>query len=403
MQTRFERVEAAINDLKNGKMIILTDHPDRENEGDLIIAAEKITPDHMNFLIHYGAGVVCFALTKNQAARLDIPLMVPAHENTSACHTPFGISVDAKNGITTGVSAIDRTNTILTMMRDEAHPADIVKPGHIFPLLANDDGVLARQGHTEGAVDIVRLAGLKPAAVIGEVMNPDGSMAHGAQLTAFATKHQLTMLSIDDIIAYRLRHEDMIADQTTTMLPLFDYGTFKMTVIKEKLSGDEHVILQNNNITSKQPPLVRIHSSCLTGDLFASERCDCHSQLHYSLDRISKEGGMLIYLRQEGCGIGLFNKINAYALQEQGYDTVEANIKLGFPADQRNYHIAANILRNYNMLHIRLLTNNPNKISDLNQFGIPQVEREAMPSFQGEHNQCYLKTKAEKLNHVINF
>jgi 3,4-dihydroxy 2-butanone 4-phosphate synthase/GTP cyclohydrolase II len=288
-------------------------------------------------------------------------------------------------------------------MNENATAYDLVKPGHIFPLHAKEGGVFERQGHTEGAVDIVRLAGFKPAAVLCEIMNADGTMAQGEQLIAFATQHQLNCLSIDDIITYRLYHENMIADETSSLFTLEKYGLFKISVIKETISNREHVILSKEGTHTDKPTLVRIHSSCLTGDLFSSMRCDCHQQLHYSLKKISLEGGMLIYLNQEGRGIGLFNKIKAYALQEQGLDTVEANQHLGLPIDSRTYYLAANILRQRGIQHVRLLTNNPEKINDLAKYGIAHVERESMPSFHHEHNQFYLSTKKEKLNHVIQF
>lgn len=402
MQSAIERVEIAIRDLKQGKMIILTDDPTRENEGDLIVAAEKITPEIMNFMIRHGTGIVCLPLSSAQLSKLNLSLMVASNENTCARGTQFTLSIDAKTGISTGVSAADRTRSVQVAISDDVHPDDLVKPGHIFPLLANDGGVLARQGHTEGAVDLAHLAGFKPAAVLCEIMNPDGTMAHTTQLEKFATTHQLTLLSISDIIMYRLLHENMIADEITTTVPLSDYGSFTMTVIKEKLTAVEHIVLVKDGMPAQLSTLVRIHSACTTGDLFASERCDCNKQLHHALRRISDEGGMLIYLNQEGRGIGLFNKIKAYALQDHGMDTVTANEQLGLPIDSRNYHIAANILRHHNIRHVRLLTNNPDKINDLIKYGIPQVEREIMPPFQNIHNQFYLKTKRDKLHHTIN-
>jgi len=401
MQTHIKRIEKALADLKQGKMIILTDNPDRENEGDLIIAAEHITAETMNFMIRNGSGIVCVAMTKKHLKQFDLPLMVLPDENTSAAGTPFTISIDAKKGITTGVSAEDRTKTIRVLMDDTSSANDLVKPGHMFPLQAKDGGVFERQGHTEGAVDLARLIGCKPAAVLCEIMNPDGTMTRGHQLQAFALEHQLSMLSIDDIIAYRLQQEYMIEEEAHASIPLEQYGEFKISVLKEKITGSEHIVLTKEMKTSTQPLLVRIHSSCFTGDLFSSQRCDCHHQLHYSLDRISREGGMLIYLNQEGRGIGLLNKIRAYALQEQGYDTVDANIALGLPVDSRKYYVAASVLRQLNIHHIRLLTNNPEKIADLKKYGIESVEQEMMPTFEHEHNHFYLQTKKNKLNHAI--
>jgi len=401
MLSQLKRVELALDELKQGKIIILVDDPERENEGDLIIAAEKITSETMNFLIRHGSGIVCISLSANHLNSLHIPLMVSEQNNSSARGTPFTLSVDAKEGITTGVSAADRVKTIHTLIQNDANPNDLVKPGHIFPLQAKEGGVFERQGHTEGSLDLVRMVGLKPAAVLCEIMNPDGTMSRGEKLREFAATHKLTMLSIDDILTYRLHKECIIEDETSSQFPLDKYGKFTISVIKEKFSNLEHVVLAKKIASSHQPPLIRIHSSCLTGDLFASERCDCNKQLHYSLQRISEEGGMLIYLNQEGRGIGLFNKIKAYALQEQGHDTVEANTELGLPIDSRQYYIAASILRKKNIDHVRLMTNNPNKISDLKKYGINKVVREPMPSFRQENNQFYLETKKIKLNHMI--
>lgn len=402
MPTSIERVERALRDLAQGKMVILMDDANRENEGDLIIPADKITPEVMNFMIRHGSGIVCLSMTPEHMQKLDLPLMVPVEQNSSYRQTPFTISIDAKENITTGVSAIDRTITVQAAVKGDAKPGDLVRPGHIFPLQAKQGGVLERQGHTEGAVDLARLAGCDPSAVLCEIMNPDGTMAHGEQIEGFAKAHQLLILSIDDIIAYRLHHENIAAEEASTILPMEQYGSFKFTAIKDKISGNTHIVLENPHTNFNQPCLVRIHSSCLTGDLFCSKRCDCNKQLHYSLERISTEGGMLIYLNQEGRGIGLLNKIKAYALQEQGLDTVEANEKLGLPVDSRDYFLAANILRQRQIAHIKLLTNNPIKVADLQKYGIEKVEREAIPSFHNEHNERYLKTKMVKLKHAIN-
>ena len=400
MQTPIERVELALEDLRQGKMIVLTDDPDRENEGDLIVAAEHITNESMNFMIRNGSGIVCVAATSDFLKKLDLPLMVSHDDNTSARGTPFTISVDAKHGITTGVSASDRVQTIKTMLNKNTTPDCLVKPGHIFPLQAKDNGVLERQGHTEGAVDLLKSAGCQPVAVLCEIMNVDGTMMRGGQLVRFAQESQLTILSIEDILAYRFYHEHMIFDEAVASFPSEHYGDFKISVVKEKINHREHVILSKNNPDHSVSTLVRIHSSCLTGDLFASKRCDCHHQLHYSLKKISEEGGVLIYMDQEGRGVGLFNKIRAYALQEQGYDTVEANEKLGLPIDAREYYIAANILRKLNLNDIRLLTNNPHKINNLKKYGLMNVIREPMPSFEHPHNQFYLRTKKQKLKHL---
>jgi 3,4-dihydroxy 2-butanone 4-phosphate synthase / GTP cyclohydrolase II len=402
MQTQIERVEDAVSDLKLGKMIILTDDPNRENEGDFVIPAETITADMMNFIIRNSSGIVCISLFANQLKNFNLPLMVPTEENTSLRGTPFTISVDAKEEITTGVSAGDRVNTIKVLMDDFKNANDVVSPGHVFPLQAKNGGILERQGHTEGALDLVTLAGFKPGAVLCEVMNADGTMSRGTQLNRFAKKHHLKMLSIDDLLTYRLSKENLIAHCAEAQIDLPHYGSFKMRIIKEKINGIEHFVLSKEPEKTNSDLLVRIHSSCLTGDLFSCERCDCHKQLHYSLERISKEGGMIIYLNQEGRGIGLFNKIKSYALQDLGFDTVEANEKLGFAADLRKYYMAATILRQANVHRVRLLTNNLDKINDLHKYGIQSVQREPMPIFLQEKNKFYLQTKIEKLKHVMN-
>ncbi|MCD6039663.1 MAG: ribBA [Gammaproteobacteria bacterium] len=400
MQAYIEHVESAIEDLRQGKMIILTDHPDRENEADFIFPAETLTPDIMNFIIRHSSGIVCLSLFEEQLKQLDLPYMVPPHKNTSLCRTPFTVSIDARDHITTGVSAEDRVKTVQAAIGDKAKPEELVRPGHIFPLHAKKGGVLERTGHTEGAIDLVRLAGFKPAAVLCEVMNPDGTMTKGAQLTAFAKQHHLRILSIEDIISYRMLRENLIAEEISATLPLESYGSFTITIVKEKITGNEHVVLEKKSKTAATT-LVRIHSACLTGDLLGSMRCDCHHQLHYSLQRMSKEGGILIYLNQEGRGIGLFNKIKAYALQEQGLDTIEANEKLGLPIDSRKYHIAANILRNRGVNNVSLLTNNPAKIEGLKKYGISQVEIAPIPVFCNEHNKDYLEVKKLKLHRTV--
>lgn len=401
MQTYISNVEAALEDLRLGKLIILTDNPERENEGDFIFPAEMITPEIMNFIIRHSSGIVCLSMFESHIKHLKLPYMVPAAENTSVRGTPFTVSIDAKQGITTGVSAHDRVTTIYAAIQDDATSDDLVKPGHIFPLYAKDRGVLERAGHTEGAVDLMQLAGLKPAAVLCEVMNPDGTMTKGTQLIEFAKQHDIRILSIEDIISYRTLRENLIAEEASTELPLESYGSLTLTVAKEKVSGLEHVILEKKPKDSTAALLVRIHSVCLTGDLLGSLRCDCNQQLHHSLKRISEEGGMLIYLNQEGRGIGLFNKIKAYALQETGLDTIEANQQLGLPIDARKYYIAANILRNRGINRVRLLTHNPEKVNDLKKYGVTDVELEPMPVFCNPHNKKYLHAKALKLKHTM--
>lgn len=399
MQSYIKRVEQALHDIRQGKIVIVTDHPDRENEGDFIMAAEKITPETMNFIIRHSSGIVCLALQEKQLKRLNLPFMVAPHENTSLRGTPFTVSIDAREGITTGVSAADRARTILAAIDDHAKPDDLDKPGHIFPLWAKAGGVLERPGHTEGSVDLAIMAGLKPAAVICELMNPDGTMTRGKQLEDFANAHGLLIISIDDIIDYRRFQENLIEESAHAELPLESYGQFRVTVVKEKITGQEHAIIESHKFSDK--PMVRIHSSCFTGDILGSLRCDCHQQLHFALQRISEEGGILIYLNQEGRGIGLLNKIKAYALQESGLDTIEANQKLGLPADSRNYYLVANMLKNRGIKHIRLLTNNPNKVADLQKYGITKVEVENIPVHFNQHNKKYLMTKKAKLNHDI--
>lgn len=400
MRSYIERVESALRELQQGKMVILTDDPGRENEGDLIIAAEKVTAEGMNFIIRNSSGIVCLSMQETLMKKLNLPLMVSADNNTSLRSTPFTISIDAKNDSATGVSAADRVETIQAAINDNAVPEDLVKPGHIFPLLAKNGGVLERAGHTEGGLDLMRLAALKPAAVLCEIMNPDGTMTRGKDLEIFAETHNLAMLSIEDIIAYRLYKENLISEEVSADLPLANCEGLRVTAIKEKITGHEHLVLTNDNKQSTVP-LVRVHSSCLTGDLFGSLRCDCNKQLHYSLEKIKQEGGVLIYLNQEGRGIGLLNKIKAYALQDGGLDTIEANEKLGLPVDSRQYHIAANILRNKNMHCIRLLTNNLAKVEALEKFGIEVKQRESMPVFSNQHNVKYLQVKKDKLKHVM--
>jgi 3,4-dihydroxy 2-butanone 4-phosphate synthase/GTP cyclohydrolase II len=402
MQSPIERVEAALRELQLGNMVILTDDPQRENEGDLVMAAELITAPAMSFIIRHSSGIVCLSLPEAQLKLLDLPLMVAPEKNSSSRGTPFTISIDANDPLATGVSAMDRVRTIKAAIAVNATPADLVKPGHIFPLQAKAGGVLERQGHTEGSLDLVRLAGLNPAAVICELMNADGTMMHGQEITEFAKAHKLLTLSIDDIILYRYTKENNIAEEVSANLPLEQGENFKVISIREKITGAEHLVLRNES-HSVYPTLVRIHSSCLTGDLFGSLRCDCNKQLNYSLEKIKKEGGVLIYLNQEGRGIGLFNKIKAYALQEEGLDTIEANQKLGFPADARQYHVAANILRNLGITHIRLLTNNHLKVDELKKYGINVVSREKIPIFCNQYNQKYLQVKKTKLKHAISF
>jgi 3,4-dihydroxy 2-butanone 4-phosphate synthase/GTP cyclohydrolase II len=399
MQSHIKRVQAALEELHHGKPIILTDDVNRENEGDLIFPAENITPEMMNFIIRHSSGVVCLALPESHLKKLNLPLMLAPEYNTSRCSTPFSMSIDATHGITTGVSAADRVMTIQAALNPEAIPDDLARPGHVFPLQARQGGVFERSGHTEGSVDVMRLAGLQPAAVIAEVMNADGSVARGEQLAAFAAANQIMILSIEDVIDYRLSYESLIADSATTTLPLEGLGAFTAMVVKEKYNQKEHMVLRKDVKNTAKPPLVRIHSACMTGDLFGSKRCDCQQQLQYALQKINEEGGVLIYLNQEGRDIGLLNKMKAYTLQDGGLDTVAANESLGLPADGRKYYIAAHILRELNIDALRLLTNNPHKLADLQKYGIAEVQREPIVMSSNLHNQAYLATKQEKLAH----
>lgn len=395
------QLEAAMNDLRQGRMIILSDNKDREDEGDLVCAAEKISPAAINFMIKQGSGIVCLALAPDYIKKLELPLMHKSPNNNNDYAAPFTVSIEAVTGVTTGVSAEDRAKTILTAVKDDAKPEDLVSPGHVFPLRARSGGVLEREGHTEGSVDLARLAGLKPAAVICELMNEDGTMMKGQQLHEFAIKHQLNRISIADIIQYRLSEEDLIAEEAESEIPLEHFGRFGINVVREKYTGKEHIMLTRQSSSSSKPMLVRVHSSCATGDLFGSQRCDCKAQLHYSLAQIAKEGGILIYLSQEGRGIGLFDKIKSYHLQDKGLDTVEANQALSYPPDLRQYHLAACLLRRQGIKHIRLLTNNPHKLQEMEKYGI-ECQQELIKPFSNEFNVHYLQTKVNKLHHTMN-
>lgn len=400
MKNSFATIEQAIAALKEGKMIILMDDEDRENEGDLVIAAEHVTPESINFMSRFGCGLICLSMANELIDKLQLPMM--AAINRSPYGTAFTVSIEAAHGVSTGISAQDRAHTIKVAIDPKSGPMDVISPGHIFPLRAKAKGVLERTGQTEGSVDLARIAGLTPAAVICEVINEDGTMSRRDELTKFAKKHHLLMVTIQDLIDYRIRHETLVNPVATTRVPLNHHGDFNMTVFENSLDSAEHFALvkpTKEGVT----PLVRIHSECITGDVFGSIRCDCGKQLELSLDKIAKEGGVLIYLRQEGRGIGLVNKLRAYALQDEGLDTVEANLKLGLPPDDRNYAIAFQILKYLNIQTIRLLTNNPKKISGLAHFGIDIVERIALEVEPNAENKKYLKTKREKLGHYLQF
>lgn len=393
-------IEQALDDLKQGRMIILVDSSDRENEGDLVIAAEKATAETINFMTKYGRGLVCLPLSGDQIDHLGLPLMTK--RNKSKFNTAFTVSIGAAHGITTGISAADRAHTIQVAIDPKSSAEDIACPGHIFPLRAVEGGVLSRAGHTEGSVDLARLAGFKSAAVICEIMNDDGSMARKQDLEKFATQHQLTIVSIEDLISYRIQHETIIAEVAETNLPLENYGQFTAKVFENRHDQTQYLVLMCPSVDPQKPPLVRIHSQCITGDIFGSCRCDCGPQLDASLHQISQEGGIFIYLlNHEGRGIGLANKVKAYALQEKGMDTVEANTHLGFAADQRDYGIAAQILHLLKINTIRLLTNNPQKINGIQRYGINVFRREAIEMKPTKDNLRYLRTKQEKLGHLL--
>ena len=396
-------VEAAIEDVRAGKMVILVDDADRENEGDLCIAAEKVTPEAINFMAKYGRGLICLSLTEEHLERLHLGMMVPDWENTSGFGTAFTISIEAREGVTTGISAADRAHTVQTAIADGVKPTDIVRPGHIFPLRAREGGVLRRVGQTEGSVDLARLAGLKPAGVICEVMNDDGTMARMPDLAAFGKEHDIKIVTIADLVQYRLRKEKLVRRSAEAIMPTRAAGEFRAYVYENDIDHVDHMALVKGEIKGDEPVLVRVHSECLTGDAFGSMRCDCGEQLDGALRMIEAEGcGVLLYMRQEGRGIGLKNKIRAYGLQDdEGLDTVEANERLGFPADLRDYGVGAQILVDLGVQKMRIITNNPGKRAGIEGYGLSIVDRVALEIQPNEKNLEYLRTKKEKLGHVL--
>jgi 3,4-dihydroxy 2-butanone 4-phosphate synthase / GTP cyclohydrolase II len=395
----FAAIEDAITAIRAGKMVIVVDDEDRENEGDLTIAAEKITPDAINFMARYGRGLICLAMTPERLDELEIPLMVS--QNSSRFETAFCVSIEAKRGTTTGISAADRAATVLAAIDPSTTPSDLVRPGHVFPLRARSAGVLVRAGQTEAAVDLARIAGLRPAGVICEIMNEDGTMARVPQLTSYTRQHDLLMITVADLITYRMRTESLVRCVASTKLPT-EYGEFRLNAFESQIDKQTHIALVCGDIGDGKDVLVRVHSQCLTGDVLRSMRCDCGAQLDQALRRIGGEGrGVLLYLDQEGRGIGLANKIRAYHLQDEGCDTVEANERLGFKADQRDYGVGAQILRELGICSMRLLSNNPRKLVALEGYGLSVAEWLPLEIPASDSTLRYLTTKKNKLGHVL--
>ena len=399
MTNPFATIEQAISTLKAGRMIMLLDDELRENEGDLVIAAQHITPEAINFMARFGRGLICLPMAGELIDKLQLPMM--AQKNRSPYGTAFTVSIEAASGVSTGISAYDRAHTIQVAIDSASGPESVISPGHVFPLRARTGGVLERAGQTEGSVDLSILAGLKPAAVICEIINDDGTMSRRDELASFSRKHDIPMVTIKDLIEYRIRHEMLVEEAATTRIPLQNHGDFSMTVFHNKLDSAEHFALIKAPKVTNKIPLVRIHSECITGDVFGSCRCDCGAQLQQAISQIADEGGILLYLRQEGRGIGLANKLKAYALQEQGFDTVDANLQLGLPADNRNYAVAFKILKYLGVDTLRLLTNNPHKVEAIEKYGLKVSERVPLLIRPTQENRDYLRTKQEKLGHLL--
>jgi 3,4-dihydroxy 2-butanone 4-phosphate synthase/GTP cyclohydrolase II len=399
MNNYMQVMQNAMNMLRAGGMVVLVDDEHRENEGDLVMAAELVTPDAINFMATHGRGLICLSLTQAQVEQLNLPMMTRC--NGSPYDTAFTVSIEAAQGISTGISAKDRAHTIKTAIDADATPRDVIYPGHVFPLKARQKGVIERRGHTEGSIDLMRLSGLQHSAVICEIMNEDGTMSRMDELRLFAEKHHLPIISIQDILNYRIKTEELVTEEISARIPMDEYGDLQLRLFKNDFDHFEHFILYKEPQDKSVAPLVRIHSECLTGDLLGSLKCDCGPQLHSALQRISQEGGALIYLRQEGRGIGLVNKLRAYVLQDQGFDTVDANVHLGLPVDGRDYSIAYQMLKHLGWERIRLMTNNPSKIELLSFFGIEVVQREAIEAPVNVENEKYIKVKKQKLGHLF--
>lgn len=399
MKQNFDRIESVVADIRRGRMVIVVDDADRENEGDLIFAAEKATPQNLSFMVRYTSGVICVPMEGAELDRLELPLMT--QQNLERMRTAYTISVDAARGISTGISAADRARTIRLLADSKTKATDLVRPGHVFPLRYREGGVLRRAGHTEAAIDLAHLAGLRPAGVLAEIVNDDGTMARLPQLLKFAKKHRLKICTVRDLIEFRRTREKLVERVEVVKMPT-DYGEFDLYLYRSKVDGQHHLALVRGAIAGQKKVLVRVHSECLTGDVFGSRRCDCGPQLHQAMRQVAEAGrGVILYMRQEGRGIGLAPKIQAYKLQEQGYDTVEANEKLGYGMDLREYGIGAQILVDLGLKTIRLLTNNPKKVVGLAGYGLKIVEQVPIRVKPNPHNERYLKTKREKLGHLL--